>query len=269
MQKQPSEELLLEFARTVELRATKVLEGMQVSPRSGGGIEFHSTSPYVGGEEARFIDWKRYASTDRLFVRKYEQQLRTGFAVAIDSSESMAYGKKRMWAENFVGALLFVARALGDSWQLLGSDAAHLEEVYQELRNPRHATSFEHLRDFSLRFGDRVVLVSDFFFDPALLRPFVRECQESGHLMAFVQVVDERERNFNFRGVYEFRDLEGSSKLLLDGDMARSLYLQEWKKLEEEWQDLLHPGDLWFSYSAHDDNLEQSLLDFFDRLAEV
>ena len=59
---------LIEFAKTVELEATRFLEGQHRSARAGQGIEYHSSVAYAEGEDAKHLDWKRFAATDRFLV---------------------------------------------------------------------------------------------------------------------------------------------------------------------------------------------------------
>ena len=52
-----SESQLLEFAKSIQLEASKALEGLHASRRGGEGLEFHSSNQYTEGDDARFIDW--------------------------------------------------------------------------------------------------------------------------------------------------------------------------------------------------------------------
>lgn len=262
-----SEDRLSDFVKSIELRATKILEGLQPSRRSGSGIEFHSAQAYTQGEEVRFIDWKRYAASDRLYIRRFERQERTGFAFGLDRSESMQYGSKAEWAKAFAASLIWIARGLGDSWRILGEDVRSVEEAVEFLVSASPQADWQNeVAPEAVRLGDRLILISDFFFDPKILRSVIEDMQDRQHQIVLVQVLDPTEATFNFEGVCEFRDLEGPHKLLLDAELARKHYLRELHQLQVEWKSLLKPGDLFFSFSAELKELDTQLWHFFEEL---
>ena len=60
----------------LELLARQVVEGFIIglhkSPFHGFSVEFAEHRLYNQGESTRDIDWKVYARTDKLFVKKFE-----------------------------------------------------------------------------------------------------------------------------------------------------------------------------------------------------
>ena len=61
-----------------EFIARQVVEGfitgLHRSPYHGFSVEFAEHRIYNKGESTRHIDWKLYARTDKLFVKKYEEE---------------------------------------------------------------------------------------------------------------------------------------------------------------------------------------------------
>ncbi len=255
---------LVEFAKSIELLATKVLEGSHLSRRGGEGIEFHSARPYTEGEDARAIDWKRFAATDKYFVKKFEREEKTGFSILVDSSPSMDYGAKKLWIQSFVGSLIFLATVRGDSWQLPPLDQMNVEEAFRLLIKDKVGWKAE---EFSPRAGDRIILISDFMFEPESLLQKLKDWEADGHLLHLVQILDPQEAQFKFEGVLEFRDYESSGKLLLDSRVAKTTYARALLELQQEWSQLVSEPSFFVTYTASPEKIEEQLSEFFERLA--
>jgi uncharacterized protein (DUF58 family) len=93
MQKLTTETLLQ--TNNLELLATQVVEGfitgLHKSPFHGFSVEFAEHRLYNTGESTRHIDWKLYARTDKLFIKRFEEETNLRCQVAIDTSASMYY----------------------------------------------------------------------------------------------------------------------------------------------------------------------------------
>jgi uncharacterized protein (DUF58 family) len=79
----------------LELLARQVVEGFIVglhkSPLHGFSVEFAEHHPYNPGEDIKNIDWKVFARTDRLYVKRYEEETNLRCQVVVDSSSSMFF----------------------------------------------------------------------------------------------------------------------------------------------------------------------------------
>ena len=79
----------------LELLAKAVVEGfitgMHKSPFHGFSVEFAEHRLYNKGESTRHIDWKLYAKTKKLFVKRYEEETNLRCHLIIDNSASMHY----------------------------------------------------------------------------------------------------------------------------------------------------------------------------------
>ena len=81
--------------KNLELLATQVVEGfitgLHKSPFHGFSVEFAEHRLYNKGESTRHIDWKLYAKTDKLFVKRYEEETNLRAHIIVDNSASMHY----------------------------------------------------------------------------------------------------------------------------------------------------------------------------------
>jgi uncharacterized protein (DUF58 family) len=79
----------------MELFAKQVVEGfvtgLHKSPYHGFSVEFAEHRLYNTGESTKHIDWKLYGRTDKLFVKRYEEETNLRCQLVIDASSSMYY----------------------------------------------------------------------------------------------------------------------------------------------------------------------------------
>lgn len=81
--------------KNLELLAHQVVEGfitgLHKSPFHGFSVEFAEHRLYNKGESTKHIDWKLYAKTDKLFVKRYEEETNLRCHIIVDNSASMHY----------------------------------------------------------------------------------------------------------------------------------------------------------------------------------
>src|SRR5437763_2001605 len=82
-------------AQSLELFARQVVEGFIIglhkSPFHGFSVEFAEHRLYNSGESTRYIDWKLYGRTDKLFIKKFEEETNLRCQIVLDNSSSMYY----------------------------------------------------------------------------------------------------------------------------------------------------------------------------------
>jgi len=79
----------------LEFLANQVVEGfitgLHKSPFHGFSVEFAEHRLYNTGESTRHIDWKLLARTEKLFVKRYEEETNLRCRILLDTSGSMRY----------------------------------------------------------------------------------------------------------------------------------------------------------------------------------
>ncbi len=77
----------------LELLAKKAVEGFitgyHKSPFHGFSVEFAEHRQYNSGESTKNIDWKLFGRTDKLYVKRYEEETNLRCQILIDTSSSM------------------------------------------------------------------------------------------------------------------------------------------------------------------------------------
>ena len=79
----------------LELLAKQVVEGfitgLHKSPHHGFSVEFAEHKLYNKGESTRHIDWKLFARSDKMFVKRYEEETNLRCRIILDVSASMFF----------------------------------------------------------------------------------------------------------------------------------------------------------------------------------
>lgn len=100
----------------LELIARFVVEGfitgLHRSPYHGFSVEFSEHRQYNTGESTRFIDWKLYARTERLYVKKFEDETNLRSWIVIDTSPSMLFPYKSFQKTSKLAFSIVCASAL-------------------------------------------------------------------------------------------------------------------------------------------------------------
>ncbi len=146
----------LDLFAQLELIAKLVVEGfltgLHRSPFHGFSVEFAEHRHYNTGESTKHIDWKLYGRTEKLFVKKYEEETNLRAHLILDISSSMLFPyptgnlhNKLYFSIYCIAALIRLLRTQRDAVGLhLFSDqiefqtdarlsAVHAQHLYAEL----------------------------------------------------------------------------------------------------------------------------------------
>jgi uncharacterized protein (DUF58 family) len=100
----------------LDLFANQVVEGfitgMHKSPFHGFSVEFAEHRLYNSGESTKHIDWKLFARTDKLFIKRYEEETNLRCSILIDTSSSMYFGNAKN--ETKIGFAIHASAALSN-----------------------------------------------------------------------------------------------------------------------------------------------------------
>ncbi len=71
------------------------MAGVHRSPYHGFSIEFAEHREYVPGDDLRYVDWKVFGKTDKIYLKQYEEETNLVSYLLLDTSESMRYRSER------------------------------------------------------------------------------------------------------------------------------------------------------------------------------
>lgn len=79
----------------LRLRAERIVEGfvsgLHRSPYQGFSNEFAEHREYVPGDDLRYVDWRAFGKSDRIYLKRFEEETNLIGYLVLDISESMTY----------------------------------------------------------------------------------------------------------------------------------------------------------------------------------
>jgi uncharacterized protein (DUF58 family) len=214
--------LILEARRV----STTLAHGLHGRRRAGPGESFWQFRPFVAGEAAARIDWRRSARDDRLYVREREWEAAHNIWFWIDRSASMGFASHLAQAPKVERALV-LALALADTLVeggervgLLGLTRAVtsrriVETLAQALVEDRASlTSDAPPRAAPGRF-DEAILVGDFLSPLPEVKAAVEAIAAHGTHGHLVVIADPVEETFPFSGQAVLHDPETDRSLAI------------------------------------------------------
>jgi uncharacterized protein (DUF58 family) len=267
-------DLLIEARRV----STTVLAGWHGRRTSGRGETFWQFRPFVTGETASSIDWRRSARDEHLFVREKEWEAAHTMWLWADLSASMDFRSrlsettKRTRAMVLLLALADMLSTAGERIGLAGASDAILARNGAErlaallpgaARNPGPPET-RGLR----RFSD-IVLFGDFLDPIAEVQASLDAILRSGARAHLVQVMDPIEETFPYAGRTEFIDPEsGVRHVVSRAEQYRDDYRNRLAALREYLRTLCGRLDWTFIVHRTDRPATEPLLALHARLAD-
>jgi uncharacterized protein (DUF58 family) len=213
------------------------VSGRHPSPHRGSSVEFAEYRKYVPGDDLRRLDWRVYGRSDRFFVKEFEADTNLRCCFILDTSGSMAFGStgitKIEYARRLIGSLGYLAVQQGDAVGI-SCVAKGVVRSLPPTRNPAHLrTMFDILEQASpqgetrlatvlhelaetIRQRALIVILSDLFVEPELLRSCFQHLRFRKHDVAVFHLLDPQEINFDFRRPMRFLDMEGGPAIFAE-----------------------------------------------------
>ena len=244
----------------LRLRARHIVEGyvagLHRSPYHGFSIEFAEHREYVPGDDLRYLDWKVLARTDKLSLKRYEDETNLIAYLVLDVSESMQYRgpgaalSKLEYAQCMAASLSWLILQQQDAVSLVtfderiqsflkpASHAGHLQQLVEVMEGAKTGGKtaigpvFHELAE---RFSRRgvVIVFSDLFGKPEDTVTGLKHFQHRQHDVIVFHVLDPAEQQFPFDDPTLFRGLENFPEVVADPQALRRGYLKEFKKYQD------------------------------------
>lgn len=246
----------------LELLAKQVVEGFIIglhkSPFHGFSVEFAEHRLYNPGESTKNIDWKVYGRTDKLFVKKYEEETNLRCQIVIDTSSSMYFPKdmdgkqmnKLQFSAVAAASLMNLLQKQRDAFGLsLFEDALHihtkaksstkhyrlmlsyLDRLIREDTLDKRTSATDALHQIADQIHKRsmVMIFSDMFesSDPETLFSALQHLKYNKHEVVLFHVVDKSlEMDFEFENrPHEFIDMETGERIKLQSNQIKEYFV--------------------------------------------
>ncbi|HLO71410.1 MAG TPA: DUF58 domain-containing protein [Flavipsychrobacter sp.] len=264
------------LADSLELIARQVVEGFIIglhkSPFHGFSVEFAEHRLYNQGDALRHIDWKVYGRTDKLFVKKYEEETNLRCCLVVDTSASMHFATKDggMRKIDFAclaaaGLIQLLKRQLDASaLALFDSELKYLSECrsshthYRMLthelekqlkaepkQTATNAANALHEVAEQMHRRSLIVVFSDMMDDAEHadeLFAALQHLKYNKHEVILFHIMEGgREVAFNFDNrPYEFVDMETGERLKLQPNQVKDVYINKMEAFRKEIENKCH-----------------------------
>lgn len=262
----------------LELLAKQVVEGfitgLHKSPFHGFSVEFAEHRLYNKGESTRHIDWKLFARSDKLFVKRYEEETNLRCQLVIDASSSMYFPfdeskpvgdqqNKIVFSIQCAAALIELLKKQRDAVGLsvfsddvkahynARSSTVHQKLMYTELEKllgqhkpesqfTTHIGNALHQIAETIHKRSLVVIFSDMFEsgeNTEQLFSALQHLRHKKHEVILFHVTDkQKELDFSYENrPYRFIDMESGQEIKVNPTDVRQQYLQ---KIHHFYEDL-------------------------------
>jgi uncharacterized protein (DUF58 family) len=257
----------------IELLARQVVEGFLIglhkSPFHGFSVEFAEHRLYNPGESTKNIDWKVFGRTDKMFVKRYEEETNLRCQIVIDASSSMYFpkdekgkGNKMKFSVCCAAALINLLKKQRDAAGLsvftnhliINTPAKgtqqHTERLFADLEKliaqpfvneTTNAGECLHLIADTAHTRSLVIVFSDMFDDLTpegkdKLFSALQHLKFNKHEVILFHVVDKKlEEDFAFENrPYQFIDMETGEKIKVHTAEVREFYTTQMDTFKQE-----------------------------------
>lgn len=246
---------------SMSLRARLVVEGYIIghhrSPYHGFSVEFAEHRSYGPGDEIKHIDWKLFGKTDRLYVKRYEEETNLRAHIILDTSKSMLYSSaevtKLSYANSLAASLSYLMvnqqDAVGiakfsekiDTFIPPKARPSHLNLILSQLDDKDSGNDTQIgivLHELADRIKKRgmVILISDLLDKPENIMKGLKHFRHQNQEVIVFHIQDRKESEFDFDTRTKFYDMETGEEIVTEPWHIRSNYNELISKLESNYK---------------------------------
>ena len=246
---------------SMSLRARLVVEGYIIghhrSPYHGFSVEFAEHRSYGPGDEIKHIDWKLFGKTDRLYVKRYEEETNLRAHIILDTSKSMLYSSaevsKLSYANSLAASLSYLMinqqDAVGiakfsekiDTFIPPKARPSHLNLILSQLDDKDSGNDTQIgmvLHELADRIKKRgmVILISDLLDKPENIMKGLKHFRHQNQDVIVFHIQDRKESEFDFDTRTKFFDMETGEEIVTEPWHIRSNYNELISKLKSNYK---------------------------------
>jgi uncharacterized protein (DUF58 family) len=246
----------------LELLSQQVVEGfitgLHKSPFHGFSVEFAEHKLYNAGDSVKNVDWKLFGRTDKLFVKRFEEETNLRCQIVLDVSSSMYYPDKKfnklLFSVYASASLMYLLKKQRDAFGLsffseqleltsaAKSTTAHQQYLFSELEklmkrnaNGSRTDVASALHQIAEQIHKRslVIIFSDMLdgeSEDGLNKIFaaLQHLKHNKHEIILFNVLDHKmELAFEFENrPHTFIDIESGEEIKLHPNNVRASYLE-------------------------------------------
>ena len=271
----------------LSLKAKLVVEGFIVglhkSPYHGFSVEFSEHRPYGYGDEIKYIDWKLWGKTDKLFIKQFEEETNLKCHIILDKSSSMNYASgnisKFEYSKTLAAALSYMMIKQQDAVGLTTFDEnidltippkskpSHLNLLLKMMHNSKvggntKTSDILHSLASSIKKKGLIILISDLLDTQSDIMQGLRHFRYKGHEIIVFHIMDQREIDLDFNQSINFIDSESKESIISDPRQIKHDYKKEIKKFIKIYKIQCRKNKIDYIHLNTSDPLEKSLMSY-------
>ncbi len=275
---------------SMALRAKLVVEGYIIgqhrSPYHGFSVEFAEHRAYGPGDEIRHIDWRLFGKTERLYVKRYEEETNLRAHIILDTSRSMLYKSgtvsKLNYANSLAASLSYLMINQQDAAGLIQfsnkidtfippkSKPSHLNIILKQLDDNKTGkdTKIENVfHRMAERIDKRgiVILISDLLDDPVEVINGLKHFRHKNQEVIVFHILDRKELEFDFNSRTRFLDMESGEEIITEPWHIRSNYTELISGLQKYYQKECRDSLIDYVPIFTDENLDKSITGYLNK----
>ena len=275
---------------TMALKAKLVVEGYIIgkhqSPYHGFSVEFAEHRSYGTGDEIRHIDWKLFGKTDRLYVKRYQEETNLSSHIILDSSKSMLYKSgnisKLAYANSLVAALSYLMISQQDAVGLVKfsnkinkflpakSKPSYLNQILKQLddRDTDKDTKIESvLHEMAERINKRglIILFSDLLDEPDDIINGLKHFRRKKQEVIVFHILDRKEFEFDFDTRTQFLDMETGEHIITEPWLIKANYQQIIDDLKSFYKKECQENSIDYVPIYTDETFDKSLTEYLNK----
>ena len=285
---------LISKIENLSLRAKLVVEGfiigMHKSPYHGFSVEFSEHRPYGFGDEIKYIDWKLWGKTDRLYIKQFEEETNLKCHIILDKSSSMNFGSKNItkfeYSKLISAAMSFLMIKQQDAVGLTTFDkrinriikpkskANHLNLLLKTLHNSNtggetNISNLLHGLAESINKKGLIILISDLLDDEKRVMESLRHFRYRGHEIIVFHIVDPKEKNLDYNENINFIDLENNYNIVADSRLVKDKYDKAFRDFSDFYKKECLRDKIDYNLISTSDSLDKTLLQYLIRRSQI
>ena len=281
---------MVAMLNSISMKAKLVVEGYIIgqhrSPYHGFSVEFSEHRSYEPGDEVRHIDWKLYGKTNRLYVKRYEEETNLRAHLILDTSKSMSYTSNKVskldYGSYLLAALSYLMISQQDAAGVVlfdekirsfippKSTPSHLNTLLNVLDTPKpgNDTKIESvLHQMAERINKRglVIIISDLLDEPKSVLKGLKHFRHRKQEVILFHILDRNELEFEFENRTKFVDMESGEEITTDPWHIKNDYKNLILDVQKYYRRNCRLNKIDYVPLYTDDSLEKGLSEYFNK----
>lgn len=257
--------------RFISQTASRGRQGEKLGRAVGTSLEFMDYREYLPGDDLRHIDWNAFGRTDKLIVKRFQDEIRPHVDILLDVSKSMAITESKRAAALFLtGFFMGAAENSGFTHTLWKEqNGFYAQTNYRQLIGGLDAdVSFESTASLGAAILNSPpewnpqtfkIILSDFFWEED---PFsiTRRLGANGVWSAYIEILDSSDAAPELSGDVRLTDCESGefAPRRVDSGLLKT-YTDNLRRHRTQWNSACHAVG-----AARVETIAQSVLNAFN-----